>query len=952
MKIKFITLTVLIMISLILTASANDDLMFAVGLYEDGNYSLAQQELVKYLAEYPQSEYRPEASYLLADIYLEQKNYQQANEIFGELSKTPPATMPYSDILSGLGQSYYYLQNYSEAIKVFTQLITSYPQNEQISRFYYFLGASMIETGDFEKAEENLLRAMSIEDRMSVRLKLIQLYLSEKELVKAEELILTSLEKYAGNENLNYALVLFHNENIKRNEYEKVLNIGYDSINSTSEYYSQYQMLLGIAEFELGNYSQAAEHLAVLTSDQARYYFALCQIKLKNTIEAKAILQNLKNSDNEELIANSQFYLADLAENPTQKESLLKQFIGEYPDNVFIAETLYQLGITQFLLNKYNYAAENLQKSLASGLTSVYQEKAWYIKAEAEYLSGNHETALTDFSAYLEKYPNGQFADEAYFRKGLCYFNKSEMSNAQEQFELVVYNFENSDKQGMSNFYLGEIALLNKNFEISRKHYTIALNQRADHNLVWLRIAQSWQQNKNYSKASAALNNVDDSSQYMIQKQVLLGDIYFAQKEYSNALKSYQQAEDLEIDNTKKENIMAKEAWTYYQKGEYDKASDIYNQLSIRTDNPASYTFQSATALFSAQQYDSALKQYRIFVKNFPESSNALSAMLGIGDCLYNLGQFDAARKQYRSLITKVTDPDLHQNILDGWKWSTEQAGENFLDEINDYLNNEDIPVNFRFLVDECKAKHLFAIHEYQQVSDLVDRMKRTYIYPMKDLEYLKARSYKNMEMWDAADDFYARLFIVYKDPQLQYEWADITLVQGRIETTVRKLQYAAEKLKKPEFILRLLQIEAKYDRSEFEQDYPLYIDLLSGIDLEKAQLENCRWLLNQQKIAEAAPIIAGLKESSTEEIKASAQYLSGFSLYQQQKYQEAIPELLRVRHLFPYLTDIRHQSEVLAFRAYLKLDKKQDAENLLGNIRDDLDPEQANELENLLKGK
>ena len=87
MKMKFITLTVLIMISLSLTASANEDLMFAVGLYEDGNYTLAQQELVKYLAEYPQSEYRPEASYLLADIYLEQKNYQQANEIFGELSK-------------------------------------------------------------------------------------------------------------------------------------------------------------------------------------------------------------------------------------------------------------------------------------------------------------------------------------------------------------------------------------------------------------------------------------------------------------------------------------------------------------------------------------------------------------------------------------------------------------------------------------------------------------------------------------------------------------------------------------------------------------------------------------------------------------------------------------------------------------------------------------------------
>ena len=952
MKMKIITLTVLIMICINLTASANDDMMFAVGLYEDGNYSLAQQELVKYLANYPQSDYRLEASYLLADIYLEQENYHQAQEIFLVLSITPPETMPYSDVLSGLGQAYYYLQNYNDAREIFTELINKYPQNKQISQFYYFLGASLIETGEFDKAEENLLNALGSEDRMSVRLKLIQLYISETEWNEAEDLILSSLDKYAGDENLNYALVLFHNENIKKHEYEKVLNIGYEGIDPTSEYYDQYQMLVGIANFELGNYPQAAEHLTGLSSDQARYYFALSQIKLDKVNDAKVILTELKNSDNEELVANSQFYLAGLTEDPAQKETMLEQFIQDQPDNIFQAEALYQLGITQYQQNKYDLAVENLQRSLSSNLSEDYQEKAQYIKAEAEYLSGDQDAALNNFSEYLEKYPNGQYADEAYFKKGMCYYNKSEMSQAKDQFELVVYNFENSDKQGMSNFYLGEIALLDKDFETSRRYYTIALNQRTDHNLVWLRIAQSWQQTKAYSKAAAALNNVDDESEYPIQKLVLKGDIYFAQKEYNNALQAYEQAVKLETDPTRKENIMAKEAWTYYQKGDYNKASGIYEQLSISTDNPASYTFQSATALFSAQQYANALKQYRIFVKNFPDSPDALSARLGIGDCLYNLSQFDAARMQYRSLITKVTDPELHNNILDGWKWSTDQAGANFLDEINDCLENDNIPVNYRFLVEHYKVKHLYSIQEYQQVSDLVDKMKGSYIFPMKDLEYLKARSYKNMGMWDAADDFYARLFIIYKDPELQYEWADITLQQGKIETTVRKLQYAVEKLKKPEYILRLFQIEVKYERPEFEDDYPLYIDLLSGIDHEKALLENCRWLLNQQKIADADQIITQLKESSTEEIKATAQYLSGYSLYQQHKYQEAVPELLRVRHLFPYLTDIRHQAEVLAFRAYLKMDKKQEAENLLGNIRDDLDPELARELDNLLKGE
>ncbi|MCF7911509.1 MAG: tetratricopeptide repeat protein [Candidatus Cloacimonetes bacterium] len=951
MRIKFWAIILLTVLCITLTASASEDLMFAVGLYEDGNYSLAEQELVRYLAAYPASDFAAEASYLLGDVYLNQGKYQQAIEIFFELRKSPPASIPFSDVLFGLGQSYYHLANYAEAKKIFAELIKKYPSNDQSSSFYYFLGTCQMETGELAKAETNLKNALVAEDRMTVRLKLVQLYLSNSNWTAAEEILLSAADLYRGDENFNYALILFHNQNIIRAQYEKVLNIGDDLIDSSSEYYDQYRMLKGIAHFELGDFQQAVACLQDLTFTKARYYYALSLIKLDDPAQAKTILLALASSDQPEIAANSHFYLADLAESPEKKEKLLQEFLNDYPDNIFAAEALYLLGNCQFDQNKFASAADNISRSLTAGLSREYQQRAYYLKAEAKYLDNNQDAALQAFSEYLEKYPSGQFADEAYFKRGMCYYTAGDFAHAKAEFELVIYNFESSDKQGMSNFYLGETALLAKDFETARKYYSIALNQKSDKNLVWLRIAQSWQQNKNYPKAAAALENVDSSSIYAIDKLVLLGDIRFAQKDYDNALQAYDQAVNLETANTRKESIQAKQAWTYYQKGEYDIASDIYKRLSIRTDNPAAYTFQSATAMFSAQQYDTALKQYRMFVENFPDSPNALTAQVGIGDCLYNLGKFAAAGSQYRSLITQITNPEMHQSIMDGWKWSTEQAGKDFLAEMNNYLAG-DVQINFRFMVDEYKAKYLFHLHKYQEVSDLVDEMKGKYIYPMQDLEYLKARSYKNLEMWDAADDFYARLFTVYKDANLQYEWADITLIQGRIQTTVSKLQYAAEKVKKPEYILRLLQIEVQYDQPEFEDDYPLYIDMLSGIDHEKALLERTKWLLNKQKIADADQIIMQLKESTTEEIKAEAQYLSGFSLYQQQNYSAAVPELLRVRHLFPYLRDIRHRSEVLAFKAYLKMDKKQEAKNLLDNIRDDLDADSVNELEKLLAGE
>ncbi len=950
-KLYALLITFIIIACGVLRAGDNDDLLFAMGLYEDGNFALAEQELEKYLASYPDSNFRGEASYLLADIYLNQAKYKSASELFKALRDNPPATLQFSDILFGQGQSYYYLKNYPEAKKIFKELLKKYPQHRDISRFYYFLGCCQFAELDLKTARTNLQKSLELEDKMTTRLKLVEVYLADSDPDSAEKLIKSALDKFAGDENLYYSLVLFQGDNIKRGKYDKLLTIGYDKVPANSDYYEQYNLLTGIAQFEKANYQEAVKRLESLQFEKAQYYYALSLIKLNNRETATAVLRNLQTAENKEIMANSLFYLADLESEPIKKNKLFEEFINKYPENMFVAEARYLWGYNQFRQQKYEEAADNIQKSISAGLTAEYLERAIYLQAEAAYLSEKPVNAQQLFTAYLNKYPAGKFADEAYFKKGLCLFTAGNNPAAKEEFQLVIYNFPESDKIGMSNFYLGEIALLSKDYEKARQHYSIALNQRSDKNLVWLRISRSWQQTKDYSKAAAALENVDTGSAFEVEKLTLLGDIRFAEKNYIAALKSYQQASQLEKDTDRKESIQAKSAWTYYQKGDYNKASEIYNQLSIRTDNPATYTFQSATAMFSAKQYDTALRQYKLFVENFPSSLNAITAKIGIGDCYYNLKDFESARKQYRSLITLITDENLNKSILNGWKWSTEQSGKDFLAEISDFQKGN-IPVNYRFMVEDYKAKYMFSHQMYQEVNDLVDQMKRNYNFPMKEAEYLKARSLKNLKLWDAADDFYARLFIIYKDPNLQFEWADITLATGNVETTVRKLQFACEKLEKPEHILKLLQVEIDYDWAEFDADYQRFIDKLKGAERENAELLRTKWFLDQNKIPEANQKIAALKNSAAEEIKAEAQYLSGYSLYQQKKYQEAVPELLRVRHLFPYLIEIRHRSEELAFRAYLKMDKKQDAVNLLNNIRADLSPSAVSELEKLLEGE
>ncbi|MCF7919910.1 MAG: tetratricopeptide repeat protein [Candidatus Cloacimonetes bacterium] len=950
---KLITIIglILVMLPALISAGEYDDLLFAAGLYGDGNLSLAQQELENYLVKSPQSKFLPEARFLLGTIYLETENYQEAGKIFELLHSEPPSSIAYSEILAGLASSYYGRGAAGKAKVLLEELLGKYPGFKQKGEMQHLLGKCYLAEGESDEAIIWLQKALLSSDTAVVRQELISVLLQEDRISEAREILVQALEKFPDEEPVNYALVLYQQQNISRQNYQEVLTLGYASIQQSSLYFEQYSLLVAIAYFETGNYEQSALWLKDQNTPKAKYYRALNYIQTENREEARTILAELYAHSSGEIKANSLFYLATLQESEQRKLELLEEFIGNNTSNEFIAEAYFQSGLASYNLKKYAQSQASLQQSLSKGITGNAKEKAEYLIAEAYYQQQDFEKAKKSLLAFKESYPGSSFCDEAYFKLALSYFYLKEYDRAEENFQIITYNYQQSSKLGMSNFYLGEIKLLSGDNEKARQYYAAALNQDTDKEMVWLRIARSWFKDKDMKKAAAALENVQQESPNYSEKILLMGDIHFAEKDYDKAIAAYNKAIEKETAPAQKDEIIARKAWTYYQKGDYTQASNIYNQLSIRTDNPAAYTFQSATALFSAQQYSQALQQYQTFVQNFPTSPDYMSAMVGIADCYYNLQDFQNARLQYRKLLTIITKEDLYNSILDGWKWSTEQSKGDFRNEISDFLKGE-IPYNFRFLVSGYEAKYLYSLGDYEECINIIDVLKHEYNYPMKELEYMRGRCLVKLERWDEADDFYSRLFIIYKDPDLQYEWADVTLELGNIDTTVRKLQYAAEKRQKADYILKLLELELNYDREEFSVDYDKLLPYLSGVSKEKAVTLRVKWLLKNREFTTATSLIEILQKSETREIQAEGQYLKGYSQYEQGNFEAAIPELLRVRHLFPYLPEVRQKAEEIAFYAYLKAGKTKEAQNLLENIRNELPAEKAAALDKMLTGK
>ncbi len=90
----------------------------------------------------------------LGEIYLEKKNYKQAQLSFSQVEKKARGTENYPEIIYNLARSEKGLKNYSRMCRSLTQLYTKYPNFEPIKNWGYDLAANTLE-GESTKCKFN-----------------------------------------------------------------------------------------------------------------------------------------------------------------------------------------------------------------------------------------------------------------------------------------------------------------------------------------------------------------------------------------------------------------------------------------------------------------------------------------------------------------------------------------------------------------------------------------------------------------------------------------------------------------------------------------------------------------------------------------------------------------------------------------------------------------------------
>ncbi|MBA2562727.1 MAG: tetratricopeptide repeat protein [Chitinophagaceae bacterium] len=492
--------------------------------YELGYQDIALSEMNTFLDLYPTSVYATEAKEILVSILANTNNFNdalalyesfdkptplmqkvypqilfgkatelindqqitQADELLNKILKDPNAgkVLPYANFWKG--EISYRQTRYDDAIRYMdTYLQTGGSQGEATPlAAKYVTGYSYIKKENYREAQDFFdqvtktvsPQSSSIEQDAYVRM--ADSYFMLKEYSKAKSMYDNILNNALPQS--DYAL--FQKAMIAgiTNSSEKI-----KILNTLSRQYSSSD-LLADANMEIANTYMADEKFR----DAIPYLNNILRLKVTNGLLPTAYLKlglayyNLNN--NSEALNNYQ-KLINTYPQSTEAEEVLENM-----KNIYVEE-----GRPDDYVEVLKKAGKNISVSEADTLT--------WSAAELKYNNGDCANAITGFDNYLNKYPDGSFALQAYFLRSECYVKNKDWRNAVSGYEAVT-NKGNSRYAEFSALSAARIYYFELQDYPKAKIYFTRLKEIAttqENQLEALRgLVRSYYQTKDYTEAN------------------------------------------------------------------------------------------------------------------------------------------------------------------------------------------------------------------------------------------------------------------------------------------------------------------------------------------------------------------------------------------------------------------------------------------------------------------
>lgn len=502
--------------------------------YTLNNFEVAIEELKKALEIIPDY---PAARFLLAEIYFKREDYSSArfeyNRIINDLEVNE-----YTDAaLYGSGWSNYLLEEYSLAAERFSQLIAGFAESNFLIQAKYKLGQTYFRNNEYAqviKVYSDFISAYpKYQDReiREIYYLLGQAYLWNKDYTESEGIFKEIIRLFPDFEMINEVKYYLGLSLFRQEKYEAAIGPLNDlvlsgDISAKQRYDSQY--LLARCYLNSGNVIESVKKLELLTRE----------------IEDDDLLEKI----------NFDLGLAYSMQGDIERAVLqFQSFIENFKSSGLIQSARYELAKNLFDLKKYQLVILELE-----GMDS---EESLYLMGKSAEELGDREKEVFAYTELRKKFPESEYAQEAYFKLGIEYYNKAMYEKAISEFAQIVQIYPDSPFMMESYYWIG-----------------------------W-----SYYKLLNYTAAIQNFNSINFEQiepELAQQAQFMIAESYYNNNDFSLAREQYKKYIQKYPQSSWSDNAQHAIAWTYLESEETQ--SSIFEFKKLIDTYPESEYFEEA----------------------------------------------------------------------------------------------------------------------------------------------------------------------------------------------------------------------------------------------------------------------------------------------------------------------------------------------------------------------
>lgn len=611
-------------------------------------YQSAIIELNNPIIETLEPEIHSEVLYVLANSHYRLAEFQTAENLFRRFILEYPSSSLLRDAKFGLGWTYFQQQKYNDAYEVFNDLSS---EDDSIGIYsFYWKAESKRYAGRENEAllifNEFLKKYPNSDFNNDARYNIGSIYFSEDKLRDSEKYLHQSLDAEIANTGVK-AYIVLGEMNLKKQQYSEAkdnFKIAVESADTLSGIHSNALLGLGVSLLRLKQYTDAIRTLINLEAkdinfdpNQVNFYLAESYYAKGNFAEALKRYNKIEKGDKLASLSMygkgySYFNLKDY-ENAVFAFS---EFIKNKPSDEKNLDARLRLADSYYGNKNYVSAGKIYKEIFLSGGDKPKDPYVQYQYAQALYKGSNTSEAISQFRILQSTFPESEYADKSLYIIGWIFFQNNSYTDAINSYRVLLSTYPQSSLNPIVYYSIGD-AFFNQN--------------KYDSAVV------------NYQKVLKLYPN----SNYVFDAVNGVLYCYLAQNQDDEAILLIDDFVSKNPGLTFSDELLFKKGEIFYNQGSYEKAKSSYTDFTSRypkSELIASAYYWIGKCAQNLVKPEEAIFNFNKVVENFPKSNLAAASVIEIGNIYNQQKQYDLAISTYEKGSNKLTNSSQLAEIL------------------------------------------------------------------------------------------------------------------------------------------------------------------------------------------------------------------------------------------------------------------------------------------------